>query len=260
IDLKLSLSTIILCEAMEMETAAIVVEPEKPLNLGLIARLTDNFQIDELRLVNPKLTQEGWRTAKIFSSHSRARLDGVKVFDALDGAISDMNLSIATSAMGTTTSSNIVRESMDVEALREILGGVAGKVAFVFGRDGTGLTTEEIGRCDLLLTIRSSPRYRTLNVACAAAIVFHEVYLLREEVEGEVPLLDRGLRDRLVEQFRRVATYSRTQPHRVERAVKAFSYAVNRGMLREREATLILGVLRKAGNQLADVWVGGGFK
>ncbi len=232
---------------------AVLVEPEKPLNLGLIARLTDNFRIDKLRLVNSKLTSEQWRDAKVFSSHSASRLEEAKRHHSLRKAISDVDLSIATSAQDATTSSNIIRRSINLKDLRTILQDAEGEVALVFGRDGTGLTNEEVKMCDLLLSIHSSPEYKALNIACAAAIVFHRVYLTRIKGAGVKPLLDRSLKDRVIEQFQRTALYSGTKPHRVERAVKAFTHAVNRSQLVQREATLILGVLRRASNRLEKV-------
>jgi len=49
----------------------ILVEPNGPLNVGSVARLCSNFEVDELRIVSPKCDIFSLETKKIWSKNFR---------------------------------------------------------------------------------------------------------------------------------------------------------------------------------------------
>ncbi len=157
-----------------IDVAVILVEPEFESTIGFLARVMKNFEITELRLVNP-LARIG-REAHMRASHAQEVLDNTKIFADLETALDGVNLSVGTTAQRASSVFRIVRKPVTPSELVHILGGVAGKLAIVFGREGTGLTNEELQLCELTMTIHASPQYPTLNVSHAAAIVFHEFY------------------------------------------------------------------------------------
>jgi tRNA/rRNA methyltransferase len=60
-------------------------------------------------------------------------------------------------------------------------------VALVFGPEPTGLTNEEVARCNYLIHIPTNPEYPALNLAQAVAICLYELrrtWLKRTEVGG----------------------------------------------------------------------------
>ncbi|MFQ5950951.1 MAG: RNA methyltransferase, partial [Candidatus Geothermarchaeales archaeon] len=183
-----------------MKASVVLVEPEKAVNLGLIARLVDNFEIERLILVNPQLTTSQLEVAKILASHSARRIDSAIQVDFLEEALSEADLTVATSARGNQQGRNILRRSLNLRELQDHLPGLfCGHLSLVFGRDGTGLTREEIELCDLLVNIGCSPSNPVLNLACAVSIVLHEVHANFEQTEGPSPILpSRDLRERLV--------------------------------------------------------------
>ncbi|MGA7801265.1 MAG: TrmH family RNA methyltransferase, partial [Gammaproteobacteria bacterium] len=62
----------------------------------------------------------------------------------------------------------------------------SGPVALVFGREQSGLSNEELDRCQLLVQIPSNPEYGSLNLAAAVQVLAYE--LLQAHVEaGERP-------------------------------------------------------------------------
>jgi rRNA methylase len=72
----------------------IMVGPEGPVNLGYVARLAENFEVDELALVSPQASiAESLRWAARGSS----RLLEVAVYPSLYEALKDVDLSICTS-------------------------------------------------------------------------------------------------------------------------------------------------------------------
>jgi len=50
------------------------------------------------------------------------------------------------------------------------------KTGILFGREGDGLTNEEINSCNIITVINSSKSYSTLNLSHAVAIILYELH------------------------------------------------------------------------------------
>ncbi len=146
---------------------------EGRINLGFILRLTRNFEVDEVILVQPKAELDHEETQR-FAAHGWEWRDRVKVLDSLDEALRGYEVSICTSAK-VGQRSDVLRHPIMPWEIRERVG-TPSSLALVFGRESTGLTREEIAKCDLLLHIPGSPEYPVLNLSHAAAIVLYEVW------------------------------------------------------------------------------------
>ena len=72
----------------------ILVEPNGPLNVGSVARLCSNFEVDELRIVSPKCDIFSLE-AKKMALKGQKFLKHCKIFDDLQKAISDCDLVLA---------------------------------------------------------------------------------------------------------------------------------------------------------------------
>ena len=239
-----------------MRVIVVFVEPEKPINLGIIARLCRNFEVNELRIVNPEISNEDWKIAEIFASKAKDVLDRARIYDSLEEALKDVNLSIATSAIRRIRGGNIMRRAINVSELEEIISETdPGVLAVVLGRESSGLTNEEISKCDLLLSIDASEGYRTLNVACAAAIILHAIFTKRRKRLAR-KLADVKIRERIIKSFEEIVRVAIKDPKKAEKAIRAFSNVVNRGRPDHREATLILGILRMAADEVAAKYKG----
>jgi tRNA/rRNA methyltransferase len=67
-----------------------------------------------------------------------------------------------------------------VEPLREaapaiVEAGRAGRVALVFGNETSGLSNEELARCQRFVTIPANPAYGSLNLAAAVQVACYEI-------------------------------------------------------------------------------------
>ena len=49
-------------------------------------------------------------------------------------------------------------------------------IALLFGREGDGLTNDEINLCDILVSIPTSDEYPIMNITHAASIIFYEIF------------------------------------------------------------------------------------
>ncbi|HIQ03594.1 MAG TPA: RNA methyltransferase [Desulfurococcales archaeon] len=154
------------------EIRVVLVEPEGENNIGFIARAMMNFDLQELWIVNPKVSLD---EAKRFASHAVSILENCKIVHSLNEALMDVQLKVGTTGVPGDIRDYIRR----VHALEEgvkIISEFKGKVAIVFGRESVGLMRRELEIMDLIITIPASPKYPILNVSHAAVIIFYELY------------------------------------------------------------------------------------
>ncbi|AWR94424.1 tRNA (cytidine-2'-O-)-methyltransferase TrmJ [Acidianus brierleyi] len=158
----------------------VLVEPEGEYNVGFVARLCKNFDIDELYIVNPKCNIVN---AESFSAKGRDILENALIVNSFDDAIKGVELKIATSSIA-DTKGDILRKAIRPWELNDIIGGK--KVALIFGRESVGLTREEIAKSDFLLYIPASKLYPTLNLSHAVGIVLYELWKTKDSRKMKV--------------------------------------------------------------------------
>lgn len=229
-----------------MKVYLILVGLQGGVNLGLITRLAENFIVEEIRLVKPELKNEDIKKAWIFAARARKILDKkLKFFNELEEAVKDMDIVFATSAVSADTGANIRRRAVTPEeAVRISIKGGYNNIGLVFGRESTGLTNEELDKCDSLITIEANPIYRTLNIAMSVAIVLY-VFFTKRETEKKPKFASRELRSRTINYFYDISIITTENTDYAERATKAFSNILNRGMPDYKEIKLLMGILRK---------------
>ena len=153
----------------------VLVEPSHPGNIGGAARAMKTMGLGSLYLVRPGRfpdPQADWRAARAVDV-----LAAAKVVDSLDDAIGDCVLAVGTS----TRSRRIPLPLADAETVATRLATeYAGqRVAILFGRETSGLTNEELQRCQLHLSIPASPEYLSLNLAMSVQVVCYELFKAR---------------------------------------------------------------------------------
>ncbi len=155
---------------MKPSPTLIFVEIEGGVNLGLICRLAENFDVNEIRLVNPQLSDEDYDLADVFASRAAHRIESLKIFNSLDDAIQDLDIVFGTS--GVVSNSYPWRHAIGLEDLIQILNNLnIQNFGIVFGRESTGLNIEEIEKLDFIVRIPTSPKYPSLNLATSVAII-----------------------------------------------------------------------------------------
>lgn len=152
----------------------VLVGTEGAINLGMIARLADNFDVDELYLASPVASIE---EALEFAARSSERLRKAKVVSSLEEALEGVSLSICTSSIASPD--DVLRSPVEPRRAAEIAASHGGTVALVMGRESVGLTRAELRLCSLLSTIKASPSYPALNLSNATAIMLYELFLAR---------------------------------------------------------------------------------
>lgn len=150
----------------------VLVEPQLPENIGMVARAMANFGLFELRLVNPR---EDFPSDKAIAAASKADhvINATKVYDTLREAIADMNYVFATTARerdGYKTVRSPV-EAASVLRKRDYNGE---RTAILFGRERWGLNNDEISLADEIVTFPVNPAFASLNIAQAVLLMSYE--------------------------------------------------------------------------------------
>ena len=151
----------------------ILVEPSGPLNVGSVARLCSNFDVEELRIVSPKCDIFSLE-AKKMALKGQKYLDQHKNFDNLEDAIFDCDLVIASCGRIDLGKDVFLESSEDIfnwiSSLRKIKN-----LAIVFGREDRGLTNDELLMANKTLNIPTSKNNPSLNLSHAVSIVLYEL-------------------------------------------------------------------------------------
>lgn len=152
--------------------AVILVEPQLGENIGSAARAMGNFGLSRLRLVNPR---EGWPNdkARVFSAGADRILEGVELFPDLRSALGGIKYAFAATARERGMAKPVLgADAAAAETVRRLSAGE--DVALVFGRERTGLYTEEVSLCDAILTLPVNPAFASLNLATCVAVTGYE--------------------------------------------------------------------------------------
>ena len=161
----------------------ILVNPQGDANIGACARAMKNFAITDLRLVNPV----SYKTDDAYSWAVDAKdiVDKATVFKNLERALSDRSHSFAfTRRLG-----RMRRRDMSLDAAAGQISKTLkdGKVALVFGCEEAGLSNDEIEMCDQIVSIPTSSKLPSLNLAQAVILACYEV-AMAQQLENEDPL------------------------------------------------------------------------
>jgi TrmH family RNA methyltransferase len=231
----------------------VLIETKDRVNIAGTIRAMMNTGLRRLRLVNPREWDE-YRIEGIAHGSELVR-DRVEFFDTLEEAVAD-----AVEVVGTTARRRAMRhawehprDGVDQVVARAAEG--AGPVAIVFGREDTGMTNEQLDRCDRIWTVPTDPEHPSLNLAQAALLVCYELWLAGPG--GEKPL-PRPRRDapvassaHLVDVFedidRRLQAINfyrgGKNPEAVMRTLRAI---IRRAGVDEREANLIRAIAARS--------------
>lgn len=129
-----------------------------------------NFGFDDLKIV--KGIRLGAEAIK-YSKHAVDLLKGAKRIKSLNAATSGCSVIIGTTALH-GEGRDVLRNAITPKEAAEKLAGTTANIALLIGREGTGLTKQEIEMCDLVIRIPTSKSYGTLNISHALAIILYE--------------------------------------------------------------------------------------
>jgi tRNA/rRNA methyltransferase len=231
----------------------VLVEPQNPGNVGMVCRAMKNMGLYELRLVNPCPTDHP--EALKFAVAARDLLEGAKLFPSLREALCDCPFSVAT-----TRRHGKYREEIftPAEIAAKVLGAQeGGRVALVFGREDSGLTTDEVALCRWQATIPTAADFGSLNLSQAVLVFAYELFRSEGEIiprqervpapSGELETLYEHMEQTLL----RIGFLNPQNPDHIMRTLRRI-YA--RAELDPREVSVLRGLMAQID------WAAAGFK
>jgi len=154
-----------------IDIKVVAVSPKYQLNVGYIARVSANFGVKNIEIVNPRCNIHG-KTAIKYSKAARKLLESAKLSRSLEKSISG-TFSIATTGIwrkGGAALGNIYTPEQAASIIRKSNQKL---VSIVLGRDDTGLHKEEIEKCDIVVFIPTAESYPVLNISHALSILLY---------------------------------------------------------------------------------------
>ena len=149
----------------------VLVNPERPENIGSVARCMKNMGLKELILVNP-VTYKRKETYAL-AHRSKEIIDKAKVFDDLQEALNPFNFIVGTTKRVRVrghplyTPREVITEINTLDTQK--------KIAIVFGRESKGLTNQELRSCHVVSSIPTALRQPAINLAQAVMIYCYEL-------------------------------------------------------------------------------------
>lgn len=162
----------------------VLVNTSHPGNIGGAARAMKNMGLTQLVLVDPERFPDENASAR--ASGADDVLREARVVATLEDAIGDCVLVMGTSARDRRIPWPVVdpREAAD-KVLDQLAAQDEAKVALVFGREDSGLTSEELQRCQFHVHIPSNPEFSSLNLAAAVQVLAYELRMQSLQREGQ---------------------------------------------------------------------------
>lgn len=229
-------------DSFEYEVDVIFVEPETSGNIGAIARTMRNFNSSRLILVNPQCEID--KEAEIRSVHATDVLKNSKTYSNIDKALKEVDFSIGTTAIE-SGDHNLIRLSLRPWELSEEVEQVNGRIGLVLGRESSGLSREELKKCDLTVTTPTNPEYSTLNVSHAAAIILYELYKKYDERPEQIREITGKEKEILTNTWNELIETLDYQESKKEVINIIFKRLLGRSFISGREAHTLTGVLRE---------------
>lgn len=229
----------------------VLVATSHPGNIGGVARAMKNMAIKDLYLVAPM--------AKLPSVKAVARaagavdiLDNLHIVDTLEEALADCHVVFGASARLRAIPWPLIdtREcaKIAVETIQE------NKIAVVFGRENSGLTNDELERCNYLVHIPANQEYTSLNIAQAVQVICYELFMAIRESTGETIQQNKdyalasnaeleGLYTHFSEALEEIGFYDPENPRQLMRRLRRL---FNRAHLDTMEMNILRGILTAA--------------
>ena len=227
----------------------ILDHPQTQGNLGFIARSMENFEMDELYLVDPEFDIGG--EAKKTAMHAKGLLENLKIVESIEEAIKDLDYVAGTTGVK-TTDKNVLRNGITAEQFAERAGEVEGKLGLLFGKEDKGLRNKDLELCDFVVNIPTSENYPVMNLSHAASVVFYELFKNQKKSKKDIGNVKKE-KEILEKTFKDVLTNLSYPEEKKAMVSRCFKNMVGRSFLFRREAHSLLGAFKKINRKLREI-------
>jgi len=149
----------------------VLVRPRNPLNIGACARAMANFGLTDLVVVEPY--EPVWQETRSAPDAEAIVLSARKV-DTWEEAVKDCAVVLGTSSYHQREKNHAVIELPNLN-LHLSSFPASTPIALVFGSERSGLSNEELARCQAILRIPTQRDAPSMNLGQAVAITLYEM-------------------------------------------------------------------------------------
>ena len=227
-----------------MKVRIVLVEPQEGGNVGAVARAMKNFGFRDLVIAGRRPPDPDEKSVW-WAAGAEDLLREIRYVDRLEDALTDANLSVATTAVR----GRHVYEQLapaDVATLASETLGPDDRLALVFGRETWGLTGGEIALCQRTASIPTSPEYATMNLAQSVCVFSYELgkgVRAPQKQSGNAPGdLIAALNTHTRELLDEIGFFGDKSPDRMCAELTALA---GKRVLTTREASLLLSLVRQ---------------
>jgi tRNA/rRNA methyltransferase len=162
----------------------VLVRPQLGENIGKAARAMLNFGLTEMRIVNPR---DGWPNPSAGPAAAGADivLDQAKVFTSTAEAVADCENVYAT----TVRKRGVTKPVVGPDEAARLMHANPGRHAILFGREASGLETEDVALARHILTVPINPEFGSLNLAQAVILCAYEWSRIARELGEDAALV-----------------------------------------------------------------------
>ncbi|VAX24688.1 tRNA:Cm32/Um32 methyltransferase [hydrothermal vent metagenome] len=230
----------------------ILVDTRHAGNIGSTARVMKNFGFVRLTLVNP--TPRAHMEAIKMGVGAEDIIENARIVNSLQVAIEPVVFTYAVSRRVR----RLRKEVFNLTSIAQKIVEPGEPVGLVFGSEKFGLSNDDLRICDNIVSIPTSDRHPSLNLAQSVAIVLFE--LTREDFDisrprgryerkpvtmGEKDLLFENMVDTL--QLARF--FDRPNP---ERTITHLKDILNRAGLSEKDTRILLGMFKQIKRKILE--------
>ena len=148
----------------------ILSRPQLGENIGSTARALKNFNIKNLRIVNPRCA---WPNQKALATSVGAKdiLQSVKISKSIEESVKDLDIIFAS----TSRSRKVNKKTISIlDFTKKIKKG--SKIGLIFGPEASGLTNDEINCADYLVTIPTNKNFKSINLSHSVILFCFQLF------------------------------------------------------------------------------------
>ena len=226
----------------------ILVEPIGPLNIGSIARLCSNFNVDQLRIVSPKCNIYSLETKKMALKGINF-IKACNIYKSLYESISDCDLVLAASGRidypKECKPDSLENISTWIKNFREVKN-----LAILFGREDRGLTNKELNMAHKVFTINTHKNFPSLNLSHAVSITLYELSKIpkSDKIKKKRDLdfaTTKQIEDSFLEIEKLLLKTGYLLPHTVITKMSKFKKYIHRAETTKHEINILRGIVHQ---------------
>jgi len=230
----------------------VLVGTTHPGNIGAAARAMKTMGLTNLHLVTPKIYPSAEATAR--ASGADDVLANAVVHESLDAALVGCQQVYGMSARLRHLPVPVVNPREAVAQIQQQSDDA--QIAIIFGREHSGLTNEELDRCQYLVNIPANVEYSSLNLAAAVQVLAYELKMSFDpsievgRVGEQRETINADDLDHLYDHFEQSLTkIGFLDPGQPKNLMRRLRRLFNRAELDRNELQILHGILRAAENQ-----------